>query len=665
MQDKRFENLKRRAEEHMKQYDAVYVTEYMEMNCREERMTVLKQADRLLKQVFVFEDKWDMEPCPIPYALENMEWDISPNGDPEWIYMLNRHEYLHKLLLAYCFTKDLNYVEKLKWYLKHWIRTNPIVPEGTESTRTIDTGIRCMHWQFLLIQMIGRGLLDQEEAETVLESMSQQFDYMRIRYMEKYSLSNWGVLQTTAICQGYLWFKEYLPDNGTEQWAWKELEHQTELQVLPDGSHWEQSIMYHIEVLLAFMKLFSNTRDKEWLLKNIDAMSRYVLYSTAPDHCQIAQCDSDVTDVRDVLVKAAVLTGDGRYKYGGYHDMDLDSAWLLGRKGICSYKELKAVKPGSQSLNAADTGNIYVRSGWEEDSHFTYIKCGPLGSSHGHADLTHISLYYKGKPFLIDSGRYSYREKEPLRVLFKSAQAHNVCTVDEESPGRPAGSWEYESFGQCMKNYYREEGAVRYGEMAYYGTLSKGDHCLIMRKVMAVDCGIWLIVNDICCTGVHQVKEYYHLDSSVEAVPSALDDAGRQWELKNGNEKMNLWGSNMFRSHQCFVSSRYNQLSDSRCLVKESDFINRHTDWTCLGGSGVLLKNAAVHQTGNPLPADYETVTAKEFILSEQESWILLIWNRETCRGGKLYKCRDTQIYAKAAAIHIKEGKRTLYRLRI
>lgn len=132
MQDKRFENLKRRAEEHMKQYDAVYVTEYMEMNCREERMTVLKQADRLLKQVFVFEDKWDMEPCPIPYALENMEWDISPNGDPEWIYMLNRHEYLHKLLLAYCFTKDLNYVEKLKWYLKHWIRTNPIVPEGTE-----------------------------------------------------------------------------------------------------------------------------------------------------------------------------------------------------------------------------------------------------------------------------------------------------------------------------------------------------------------------------------------------------------------------------------------------------------------------------------------------------------------------------------------------------
>ena len=33
-------------------------------------------------------------------------------------------------------------------------------------------------------------------------------------------------------------------------------------------------------------------------------MSRYVLFATGPDHVQIAQCDSDVTDVRDVMVKA-------------------------------------------------------------------------------------------------------------------------------------------------------------------------------------------------------------------------------------------------------------------------------------------------------------------------------------------------------------------------
>lgn len=110
------------------------------------------------------------------------------------------------------------------------------------------------------------------------------------------------------------------------------------------------------------------------------------------------------------------------------------------------------------SLHAEDSGNIYVRSSWSEDSHFTYLTCGSLGSSHGHADLTHISLYYEGKPFLVDSGRYSYMEEEPLRPALKSAQAHNVCVIDGESQGIPKGAWGYETYGECLKNYFREQG---------------------------------------------------------------------------------------------------------------------------------------------------------------------------------------------------------------
>ena len=95
-----------------------------------------------------------------------------------------------------------------------------------------------------------------------------------------------------------------------------------------------------MEVLLACMKLLASCRawvrienrtefwrDTDWLEKAVDRMSRYVLFASGPDHLQIAQCDSDVTDVRDVMVKAAVLTGDGRYRYAGYDTADLDSAW--------------------------------------------------------------------------------------------------------------------------------------------------------------------------------------------------------------------------------------------------------------------------------------------------------------------------------------------------
>ena len=133
--------------------------------------------------------------------------------------------------------------------MDHWIAGNPILPEGSLTTRSIDTGIRCMSWQFLLVHLIGEGLMGQSQAEKILDSLSSQYLYMKKGYIDKYTLSNWGLLQTAAICHGYLWFEEYLPGDGLKEWAWEELENQLALQVLEDGSHWEQSMMYHICLL--------------------------------------------------------------------------------------------------------------------------------------------------------------------------------------------------------------------------------------------------------------------------------------------------------------------------------------------------------------------------------------------------------------------------------
>ena len=380
-------------------------------------------------------------------------------------------------------------------------------------------------------------------------------------------------------------------------------------------------------------------------------------------HCQIAQCDSDITDVRDVLTKAAVLTGDGRFRFAGFESMDLDSAWLLGRNGICRYGRQKPRRPEFKNLHAEDTGNVYVRNSWSEDSHFTYLTCGPLGSGHGHADLTHISLYYKGRPFLVDSGRYSYMEEEPLRPALKSAQAHNVCVVDGESQGIPNGSWGYGSYGECLKTYYREQGPVQYCEMAYHGTLSSGQDYLVIRRVLMADPGIWLIVNDIGCRGRHVVQEYYHMDPRVKAVQGTQGMEGG-WTLCSGDISLNLLGQTGFMEEPCMISETYNQLLPSSCLVKENRFTDRHTDWTCLAGGDVAMGSAPVYQYGRPEPVSETEVVSRTFTISPSESWVFLIWNQETFKGGKMYLCNGIPIYAKAAALHCRNGNTTLYRLR-
>lgn len=666
MKKDRFRELKERAGAYRKEYDPIFVTAYMKERCPGEAKTVTAQADRLMEQTFLFEDKWDMEPCGTPYTLKEMMWDHSPNQDPEWIFMLNRHEYLHKLLLAFRLTGKEKYIEKLVWYMEHWIETNPILPQGTVTTRTLDTGIRCMSWQFLLIHLIGEDLIGQERAEGVLESMSRQFINMRDRYLPKYTLSNWGVLQTTAMCFGYEWFGDYLPGDGLREWAWKELYNQLSLQILPDGSHWEQSIMYHMEVLLFSMKLMSFWGDelpeeKAWLRTKVEEMSRYVMYAAGPDHCQIAQCDSDVTDVRDVLVKAGVLTGKGVFRFAGFDVMDLDSAWLLGRKGIQRYGELAPVCPEKKSLNAEDAGSIYVRNSWLENSHFTALQCGPLGGGHGHADLTHISLYYEGRPFLTDSGRYTYMEEDPLRVRLKSAQAHNVCVIDGQSHGIPKGSWDYDSYGECLKNYFREQGPFHYGEMAYHGTLAEGEDYLVIRRVMIADPGIWLIVNDITCTGEHRVREYYHLDTHAEA----FKDSRGEWSLVSGESTLCLSGSGEFTEEACEISKTYNQLSSGACLFSESGFKDRCARWTCFFGKDIKMESVPVYQDGNPRPMSETEVVSRAFTAPSGESWIFIIWNRETYKGGKMYRCQGVCLYARAAILHCLNGNTVLYRLKI
>ena len=132
---------------------------YIHEHCSEEATEIIRQADMLLKHTFIFTDRWDMEPCDTPYTVSLRDWITSPNGDPEWVFMLNRHDFLHKLWQAYLLTGNAAYTGKLKHYLLDWIEKNPITEQGTDATRTIDTGIRCMNWTVLLMHLLGADLI--------------------------------------------------------------------------------------------------------------------------------------------------------------------------------------------------------------------------------------------------------------------------------------------------------------------------------------------------------------------------------------------------------------------------------------------------------------------------------------------------------------------------
>ena len=690
MNKKYLDKLKNAAIRYMKNYDVEKVAEYVHEHCKDEEKELLRQADMILEQTFIFQDKWDMEPCNTPYAMSMDTWVETPNGDEEWVFMLNRHDFLYKLWYAYLLTGKEKYTAKLCWYMFDWIEKNPITLEGTDATRTIDTGIRCMNWCGLILPMYAKRVIEDEEVLILLKSLGEQFENLFARYIDKYSLSNWGVLQTTAICAAYTWYRDFLP-KGIEEWAWEELSTQLDLQILEDGAHWEQSAMYHVEVLNTCVKLLTHLKnaatagvvlsadakramheiefwdnskeacagpgegikrkEQGWLTSSIRVLSRHVLYTSEPNWKQLPQCDSDVTDIRDVMVRAAVLlSGSGIYRYAAGEKMDLDSLLLLGAEGIERFHEEKPCVPGYLSWNCTDAGNIFFRTKWSEKANYTWVKNSTLGSGHGHADQTHLNITYQGQPFLVDSGRYTYREDDPLRMELKSPKAHNVCVIDGESGGEADTSWTMASYGEVFKNYFQENCGIHYIETPFYGILKSSVPYVIVRKIVALDEGAWVSVQDITCRGEHEIKEYLHIDSNVQ-----LEETIRGWTLKNGNTVLEVYSDDgVFGAQESFISKKYNELESAPVLTKTSVMKDRMTNCTVFAGKDISVKRASVFQVGKDIEVSQDMITAWDIELSDDKKYTVIIWNRETYRGGKMYLCHGIPVYGKAVVLRWK-----------
>src|SRR5699024_1703753 len=135
---------------------------------------ILANANRLKNHIFSYRKPLDMEPCHIPYKVKNLDLKTPPNGDPEWLFMLHRQEYLKDLVIAYFETEETVYLERWKELVLGWIDANPLNEETKPiSWRTIDTGIRCFNWCETLLLILPLEILTEEEEEKIITSIRE------------------------------------------------------------------------------------------------------------------------------------------------------------------------------------------------------------------------------------------------------------------------------------------------------------------------------------------------------------------------------------------------------------------------------------------------------------------------------------------------------------
>ena len=446
-----------------------------------------------------------------------IDWAFIPKDDPEWLYAMNRHTSFVNLGKAYALTGDEKYARHFAQMISDWIDRVPLTDESSGNTwRSLESGLRCEFWLRALQLFAHSSALTAELRDKIDKSLRVHGDYLAATHHDFHRLSNWGVLQDHGL---YL-LGVYFDDAAWRSLAAQRLDENLHLQVMRDGSHWEQSPMYHCEVLHCAIDTLTIAVQNDFALpenfvQHTHDMCTALAKWLTPDGRLVCQSDSDDTDARDIVAQGALLFDDAYLKFAAGETLFAENLWDFGTQSVQKYAAITAKAPEIASTVLPDSGNYMLRGDASENAAFLHMHCGCLGSGHGHADLLHIDVCANGEDILIDSGRYTY-VNTPLRRELKLVAAHNTTRVDGEDFSECIDSWGYSKLAQPVKGECALTKTADYISGAHLGYIGKG--IFTQRKIVFVKPDIFVVFDQFFATGTHTYEQNFHFGAGALAL---------------------------------------------------------------------------------------------------------------------------------------------------
>lgn len=546
---------------------------YVEKWWKEEAAHRIRIADEVRKRIFLFDLPWDMEQTVESVTFEGeIDWMSQPGDDPEFIYQMNRHRYWVCLGQAYAMTGEEHYARAFAEQLAHWILKNPITEETKPKTwRTIEAGLRAESWIKAMGYFVGSPSVSDQVFGQFLDSMALHGAYLAACDVPFSTKSNWGVLENSglyAIGQMLSFVGGYPEGDQYARLAKKRLARQIQVQVMDDGVHWEQSPMYHNEVLKCYLEVLRVAAlcgdvFPDFVLEKVRAMAYADRIWQMPDGSQPPCGDSDVTDLRDVLTVCGLWFQDPVLKSGGFTHMDYEGVWDYGMAAVAEYESLPAAFPKDTHAWLKDSGNWYLRSDWGRDADYLHLRCGSLGGGHGHFDKCHMDLVAAGETILTDPGRFTYVDGEARRA-FKSAKAHNSLTVDGSEYTRCLDSWGVEGLLPALPGNMSRRGEFTLMECSHLGYMDRG--VFVERRILCIGTKIYLVMDTCYGSGEHSIRQQYHLAPGL----TATEEQGRNgFSVRGEHSRVTFLCASdgaVMEEEEFGISRHYNQREPGRMM---------------------------------------------------------------------------------------------------
>lgn len=489
----------------------------------------INKADLVLNKNFIFRDDWDMEKTNIPYQFKGeIDWKAMPNGDEEWCYMLNRHKYWIDLGRAYYLTGNEKYAKAFVEQATHWIDNNPLEDRLKKlSWRRIEAGIRIENWIKAFEYVKNSKNLTPAFLSKFMYSLYQHGEYINSSFSGFSQTSNWGVLEFQGLYTLSNFFTEFKTAAKWQADATANLETCINLQVLDDGSQWEQSPMYHNEVFHCYMNVnLIAQRKNEVLPQAIVNKTKDMAFANVkwqkPNFHQPLLGDSDDTDLRGLLTLSAYLFNDSVLKSRAFKELDYESFFLLGLINIDKYRNIQTKDPDFTSIYQKSSGDFFMRSSWKEEATYTGFHLKKLGCGHGHDNLLHFTIFANNQDYLIDSGRYSYVDNE-WRKFFKSNKSHNTLGVDHLPNSIYKDSWINETEARSQGDFTTTNALFDYGEAENTAYKRLEDPVSIKRRMLFLKPNIWILFDSFTANGSHTYSQYFNFpDKNIEIKDKGL-----------------------------------------------------------------------------------------------------------------------------------------------
>lgn len=537
--------------------------------CPEEARRCISIADDVLHHRFIFRDHWEMErtwePVEFGPAESDIDWAHIPGEDAEWLYAMNRHTSFVNLGKAWQYTRDRRYAEKWAQLMGGWIDRVPLTPESAGNTwRSLEAGLRCEYWLRSIKLVEDSGLLDEPLRQKIDRCLLQHGEYLVGKWGEFQKISNWGVLQDHGLFLLGVYFRR-------QEWqalALRRLDENLHRGVMGDGSHWEQSPLYHCEVLHNAADTLLIARQNGVPVParfetNVHNMFRALAAWVKPGGCLPCQSDSDAVDARDLLAMGALLFDDPVLRAASGSAAMEENYWDFG-PDRCGQLAAMAADEGEYPSDALpDSGNYLLRSSRSPKAAWVRFHCGSMGGGHGHADQLHLDAGCQGEDFLIDPGRYTYMEC-PRRLELKQPTGHNTTRVDGLDFSPCQDTWSYLSQAVPIKLPFRFTPAADLVCGGHLGYIQQG--VAVFRRV------VWLrqwhaaVVFDeffAAEKAAHTCEQTFHFGPGTVR----LEGTTLFWQGQKARAALYCLGDVECRLGRGFFSRDYNRLEQGDVLM--------------------------------------------------------------------------------------------------